>query len=647
MFTECPECSTAFRVTAKVLQQAGGRVRCGGCGNAFSAIEHLTEELPGPTEQGSTPPPEADDEPTSHDEFAETSRQLLKTLDELAGSQDVRIEDTGFEWQVLDDEEDEEGIAAKAEIDQLDKDVAAGAAPTEDAPTEDAPTEDEEESGDSLELDDEAQDVTGEQLYDDGIAADADPTETGITDIEEGIAAGAEIDQLDKDVAAGAEIDQHDKDVAADAEIDQLDKDVAAGAEIDQHDKDVAADAAPTEFDEEQVDDPALTEEEDWTGLLEEVAEEGSAADDIPLEVEEELAAIHNELSAKEDPAPVDLDSQFDMQAEAMGIEQGIAAKAEIDQLDKDVAAGAAPTDADEVIELSLEGAGGAVAAQPEYTQADDVPEPSEEEMTINEQIDQELLATAVQDKDFSATIIGLENAEKMFEEGSQEVETIIMEGDAIRGSIEKERERIREEAALKRFDQAGNLVDSYIARRAVRGGRRSTDPAEYSVAAGTILLALLLAGQMVHAYRESLSTYGLFSHTIGPVYRMLGNPVMPRWDITGWQFEATNGSIAKDENVLTILSRIGNKSQQPLPYPLVHVSLTDRREDIIGSRVLEPNEYLAGDLDPSRPVIPGENFTAVIAIDEPSIDATGFRLNVCYRVSPGRVRCANEDFKN
>ena len=78
-----------------------------------------------------------------------------------------------------------------------------------------------------------------------------------------------------------------------------------------------------------------------------------------------------------------------------------------------------------------------------------------------------------------------------------------------------------------------------------------------------------------------------------------------------------------------------------------MHVSLTDRWEEIIGSRVLEPNEYLAGNVNPGELVAPGDNFTAVITIEEPSVDATGFKLNVCYRVSPGRVRCATEDFKD
>ena len=47
MFTQCPKCSAAFRVTAGDLRQAAGRVRCGGCGSAFDALELLTEEMPG------------------------------------------------------------------------------------------------------------------------------------------------------------------------------------------------------------------------------------------------------------------------------------------------------------------------------------------------------------------------------------------------------------------------------------------------------------------------------------------------------------------------------------------------------------------------------------------------------------------------
>jgi hypothetical protein len=180
------------------------------------------------------------------------------------------------------------------------------------------------------------------------------------------------------------------------------------------------------------------------------------------------------------------------------------------------------------VIELSLASTENEAAHEPEYSDVQDVPEPSEEEMTINQEIDQELLAIAAQDQDLRATIVGLdtpenesdETTEPEEEEEALEVETIIMEGDQIRGAFEKERERKKREAALKRFDKAGNL--SYVARRIVRGGRRSSDPLAYGMIAGVALLVLMLFGQIVHANRQSLSTSNLFNQTVGQVYRML-----------------------------------------------------------------------------------------------------------------------------
>jgi hypothetical protein len=197
-------------------------------------------------------------------------------------------------------------------------------------------------------------------------------------------------------------------------------------------------------------------------------------------------------------------------------------------------------------------------------------------------------------------------------------------------------------------IDEAAFLADTYsISRNKIRGGRRKNDPAGAGTIAMAAVLALVLAGQLIHASRESLMTIGAFNQTIAPVYRLLGNPVTPQWDIKGWQFQTTNGSTNEEGDLLTIFSTVANRSAQPLPYPLVHVSLTDRWEEIIGSRVLEPKDYLAGDLDPSRPVAAGDKFTAVISIRAPSAEATGFKLNVCYRVAPGQVRCATEDFKD
>ena len=126
----------------------------------------------------------------------------------------------------------------------------------------------------------------------------------------------------------------------------------------------------------------------------------------------------------------------------------------------------------------------------------------------------------------------------------------------------------------------------------------------------------------------------------------MIGQPLTPDWDIKGWRFETTKGSTDENDELLTIYSRIGNNSEDALPYPLVHVALTDRFEETIGSRVLEPGDYLAGDGDPRALIMAGNTFDAVISIESPDMDATGFKLNVCYRLASGQLRCAIDDFK-
>ena len=126
MYTQCPECEVAFRVTANVLKQAAGKVRCGGCGIAFNALEHLSEEKPTATVRSDPEPSlpeltpeepgelEADTRPESIS--TEQSAALLKTLDQLAG-EEIRIEDTGVEWRVVDDEDD--GPEAKSANDEM------------------------------------------------------------------------------------------------------------------------------------------------------------------------------------------------------------------------------------------------------------------------------------------------------------------------------------------------------------------------------------------------------------------------------------------------------------------------------------------------------------------------------------------------
>ena len=695
MYTQCPECRTAFRVTASILQQAAGKVRCGGCGISFSALAHLSEEMPplaGPA--GSTATDAAD---------ALHKRELLDTLNELTGPQEVRIEDTGVEWRVLDDDADEpdqEEAAVTEEIDDDEQPAGAGTA-TDDAEIGDSP------------------DVGGRDA-----AAKAPTVFTEEMRFDDNTPLPEDFADPVTPVAVVPDVPHR-----RDSDHGQSD-----------------------DFDEPQAD-LALGEPDDWMDLLDEVDEHTNGG--IPLDVEEELAAIHSELSSGraepandsgEDMAPeaeptdaADLAALSDLVPTATALElqgedddqEADEAAAEVtlaepapidspafaaqppdapddglnDELDDapepvestgefesqiakaraelaraldsgDEAAESqagevadpAPADGEEMADSGLqpeaeptppadlpeeaaqqaEASGDEAGSPPPDTPTREsdyvVPPPTPEEMTINEEIDQDLLA-ASQITDFVTTVA--EVPEAMFDENSPGVETIVMEGEFVRGSFEQERRAAAGEAGAELLDD-GDLRDSYsIDRGKLRGGRRKGDPPGFGVIGGVLLLFLLLLGQMIHASRESLSTYGAFNQSLGNVYRALGRPVTPQWNVKGWRFEATRGATDYNEEVLTIFSRIANRAGEPLPYPLVHVSLTDRWEEIIGSRILEPNEYLAGDLDPSKPVAPGDGFGAVISIENPSEDATGFKLNVCYRVSPARVRCATEDFKD
>ena len=62
MFTRCPQCKTVHPLSAALVAHAGGQVRCGQCGKAFSALSFLFDEWPageahGPAIGANTAPP--------------------------------------------------------------------------------------------------------------------------------------------------------------------------------------------------------------------------------------------------------------------------------------------------------------------------------------------------------------------------------------------------------------------------------------------------------------------------------------------------------------------------------------------------------------------------------------------------------------
>ena len=298
MYTQCPDCSTSFRVTAEVLKQAAGKVRCGGCGNAFNALDYLSESKPASAKPREAEPqlPELKPDPgdaksgVPESISAEQSAALLKTLDELAGA-DIRIEDTGVEWRVLDDDEvgDAAGDAIAVDVDVEDQ-------PVIDELLEDSPT-----PVDQF-LTDTPPEVDSPEIF---AAEDSGPTRTSVDEL-----------RFDDNTPLPDDFDLEDDPAPASTAV-----------------REPEPEPEPV-FDQAPQADLDLSEPDEWTDILGEfeelagdlsepdlVEELDAAAEELPLDepVEDdgdEFEAVQTDA----DGEPLDMDSQFAIQAEAMGL---------------------------------------------------------------------------------------------------------------------------------------------------------------------------------------------------------------------------------------------------------------------------------------------------------------------------------------
>lgn len=830
MFTQCPDCSTAFRVTAEVLKQAAGKVRCGGCGVAFNALEYLSEQMP---EQPASKEveehlPELTPEPTQPDEqaapaaiSAEQSAALLKTLDELAGS-DIRIEDTGVEWRVLDEADGSDDSASMSpvvdelldesptpvdqfltqtpnDIDASEIFEASANAPAQ-TPVEELRFDDNTPLPDDFDLDDEssyvpeapetgtagaespehsahpreldeaaAEMALGEpEEWADILGEFSEPPQPYVPPLDAELAALSEAEPddaigdepsgagdvdtpLDVDTqfalqaeAMGIDLSGLHATLDEDAPEDAVDVSADEAAErkasvIDEESDDTSAkEAAESLPDEEAPDEDKPGENAPSENAIElELAETGAARARPDTEADEETGEVPEleladetgeavELDAEPDDEPpeaADIETQEeaddgdsepvdDTPLEFGSIEQAMADLEEQsdvfdgDYFDHEADEGAASEEAhegevalddefedgrpegeiddgegfakfedggldedvqgDDVVidedledddaapEAGIEGDDGELEEQQEFIEAprDEasphvVPPLSEEEQTINLLIDQELLSMAVEDEDgFASTIIVAEkDAKEAIAEAHAEqpregdgFESIIMEGEFVRSALDQEKRKAD-------IAEAAELAEK--ARQAREAEEQQTGSGKRrGMAAAAVLLVVLLVAQVLHQSREALATIPLFNETVGPVYRAIGMPLSPAWDVTGWRFEARRDVLDDEADTLTVISRIGNTSDDALPYPLINVSLTDRFEETVGTKTLDPADYLTDDLDASEMVRPGNNFTAVMTIQSPAENATGYKLQACYRQPDAQLRCHVPTFK-
>ena len=153
------------------------------------------------------------------------------------------------------------------------------------------------------------------------------------------------------------------------------------------------------------------------------------------------------------------------------------------------------------------------------------------------------------------------------------------------------------------------------------------------------VLLTIALAAQILHQYRAKLATNG----SLNPLYTAVyGDALAPAWNIREMCFEQRDASAAED--TMRIVGRVRNRGTEPLPYPLLHITLLSRFDDGTGPtalahRLLEPAEYSPGG-PPGDRIAAGEAFDARARLRDPGPDAAGYELEVCYRRDGGQLAC-------
>ncbi len=162
--------------------------------------------------------------------------------------------------------------------------------------------------------------------------------------------------------------------------------------------------------------------------------------------------------------------------------------------------------------------------------------------------------------------------------------------------------------------------------------------------AIGSVVLALILAAQVVHHYRTRLADIDWLRSPLTAVYAALGMPLVPHWDVTAYEVRQL-GAIAGGENsgALTVRASIKNTAAMRQPLPLLRVTVQDRFGNRVAARDVPPRAYLPGASAQRAYLAAGQRVDAEIALVDPGPSVVGFEIDACLEDAAGRVSCANE----
>jgi predicted Zn finger-like uncharacterized protein len=162
-------------------------------------------------------------------------------------------------------------------------------------------------------------------------------------------------------------------------------------------------------------------------------------------------------------------------------------------------------------------------------------------------------------------------------------------------------------------------------------------------LALGSVLLALALAMQVTHYYRQRIVRHPQAGDALRRIYALIGQPLSPNWDLDAFEVRqwGPTADVAPGEP-LTVRASLTNRAAHAQPYPLLRLEFEDRFGAAVARRDFMPAEYLKNDQQAARHFAASETTEAELSVVAPGGDAVGYTLDICLREEPSRIRCAH-----
>jgi predicted Zn finger-like uncharacterized protein len=160
----------------------------------------------------------------------------------------------------------------------------------------------------------------------------------------------------------------------------------------------------------------------------------------------------------------------------------------------------------------------------------------------------------------------------------------------------------------------------------------------------GAAALGVVLAAQAIHHKRHDLATHATLNRPLTRFYAAIGVPLVPRWDLSLYEVRQLGAfSGASDSGNLTVRASLKSAADQPLPLPLLRITVQDRYGNRIATRDVPPKDYVPGAVPANAHLGVGQRIDAEMSFKDPGRDAVGFEIDACLSTPEGRIACAND----